>query len=295
MRRGLPQTLLALGLAACAGVPAATLPETPNTTTSVVAPSTTTSSAASVTTTTEPATTTSTLPREVEAEVFDPPGPGPHPAVVMVHGGSWVAGSPASLDALARRLQDDGYLVVNTRYTLATLSRPSFPAALDDIACAVRFAATHPESDGTVALIGHSAGAHLAAVVAVTGDAYGGGCPIEAPATATRFVGLAGPYDVTRIGIIAVPFFGSRPEEAPDIWAAANPIGLVVEGSGLNALLVHGADDSIVGTWFAEDFLTALTDAGLAATLEIIAGADHQDVTDPEFVGDLLLEWLETT
>lgn len=294
MRRRLPAILSTVALAACAGVPAATLPESPSTTTSIAVPTTTTS-APSTSTTVLPAITTTTSPVVVDAEVLDPPEAGPHPAVVLVHGGSWVAGSPASLDALARRLQDDGYLVVNTRYTLATLRRPGFPAALDDIACAVRYAAAHPDSDGTVALIGHSAGAHLAAVVALTGDLYGDSCAIEEAGVATRFVGLAGPYDVTRIGFIAVPFFGASPEEAPDIWSAANPMGLVAEGTGLRALLVHGAGDNIVGAWFAEDFLAALTGAGLAATMETIPDADHMDVTSPEFVGDILSEWLETT
>ncbi len=297
MKRRLPALLLTIAVAACAAAPAATAPGAPlsSTTTSAVAPTTTAaqpSTSTAAPTTTLPGTSTTAF-REVDAEVLDPAGSGPHPAVVLVHGGSWVAGSPASLKALAFRLQGEGFLVVNARYTLASLRRPSFPAALDDIACAVRFAASHPESDGSVALIGHSAGAHLAAVVALTGDLYGEGCA-HGPAVATRLVGLAGPYDVTRIGVLALPFFGSAPDDAPDLWAAANPLTLTEPGLSLRALLVHGADDSLVDARFAEDFLGALVDAGLTATMETIAGADHMEIVDPGVVGDLVSGWLET-
>ncbi len=289
MTRRLPALLGLMALAACAALPAANQPGTtaPSTTTTTV--SATTSTVAATTTLPGPTTTS---PRQVDADVLDPASPGPHPSVVLVHGGSWVAGSPASLRALALRLQEEGFLVVNTRYTLASLRRPGFPAALEDIACAVRFAASHPESDGSVALIGHSAGAHLAAVVALTGDLYGQTCGVGRPTSATRLVGLAGPYDVTRIGLLAVPFFGFAPDEAPDLWAAANPLALTKPGLGLQALLVHGADDGIVDEGFAEDFLGALVDAGLPATMETIAGADHMEVVDPGLVGDLLSGWL---
>lgn len=293
MRGRRPATLIVLLLSACATVHPATSADPESTTTTVPSDTTTTTSAPAATTTTVLATTTTEPPpREVDAEVFDPPRPGPHPAVVLVHGGSWVGGSPASLEGLARRLQDDGFLVVNTRYTLASLRRPGFPAALEDIACAVRFAASHPESDGTVSLIGHSAGAHLAAVVALTGDLYGEECTVGAPAVAGRFVGLAGPYDVTRIGLLAVPFFGATPDEAPEIWAAANPMGLVVEGSDLRALVVHGEDDNLVDIRFAEDFVAALDEGGLVAAMEAIPGAGHMSVTDPDVVGDLIAAWL---
>ena len=283
MKRRLPALLLMTAMAACTAVPAAS-----TTTTTAAQPSTSTAAP----TTTLPGTTT-TAPREIDAEVLDPPSPGPHPAVVLIHGGSWVAGSPASLEALAVRLQEDGFLVVNARYTLASLRKPGFPAALDDIACAVRFAASHPESDGSVALIGHSAGAHLAAVVALTGDLYGEGCT-HGPAVASRLVGLAGPYDVTRLGLLAAPFFGAAPGEAPEIWAAANPMLLVKPGLALQALVVSGSADRLVDARFGEDFLDVLVGAELEATLETIDGADHMDMVDPGFVGDLVSGWLAT-
>ena len=125
--------------------------------------STTSTTVARPTTTTVPATTTTVLTvADLGMEVLVPQGEGPFPAIVTVHGGAWVIGSPALMRPLARFLTDAGYLTVNTSYQLATNQAASFPAAVDDIACAVRIAAAHPLSDGTVVLIGHSAGGHLA-------------------------------------------------------------------------------------------------------------------------------------
>ena len=69
-----------------------------------------------------------------------PEGEGPFPALVLVHGGGWVAGTPSLMSGLARFLTDAGYLTVNTAYTLSN-GIAGFPWAVDDVACAVRHAA----------------------------------------------------------------------------------------------------------------------------------------------------------
>lgn len=71
---------------------------------------------------------------------------------------------------------------------------------VEDLVCAVRFAAAHPSSDGTVAIVGFSAGAHLSALVALTGNRYGQDCPFPGTGVPDRLVGLAGPYDAERLG-----------------------------------------------------------------------------------------------
>ena len=127
------------------------------------------------------------------------------------------------MDPLARYLNENGFLTVNTRYHLSSLEVAGFPHAVDDVACAVRYAASHPDSDGTVAVIGHSAGAHIGAIVALNGDEYGGVCPVSGEVLPNEFIGLAGPYDVERIGLPMVVFFGAGPSVDPEAWAAGNP------------------------------------------------------------------------
>ncbi|HSK05996.1 MAG TPA: alpha/beta hydrolase, partial [Acidimicrobiia bacterium] len=160
---------------------------------------------------------------DIGLEILVPEGEGPFPATVLVHGGGWVGGSPVLMRDLARFLTGEGYLTVNAPYTLSN-GIAGYPIAVDDVACAVRYAAAHPDGDGTVALVGHSAGAHLAALVALDGGRYGESCPLPDPVSPGRFVGLAGPYDVARLGPFLLPFFGAGPDEDPGIWAEGNPL-----------------------------------------------------------------------
>lgn len=256
---------------------------TTSTTTTIVAPATTASS--------PPGSTT--VPLEIDAETRVPEGEGPFPAVVLVHGGGWVAGTPSVMDPLARHLTENGFLTVNTRYRLSSLDVPGFPHAVDDVACAVRFAAAHPDSDGTVAVIGHSAGAHIGAIVALDGEEYGGICPVTGPGVPNDFIGLAGPYDVERIGLPMLVFFGAGPDLDPEAWAAGNPQGLTDENTDLDSLIMYGELDGIVDDSFAFNFHEALLESGSTSLLEEVEGARHNDMHDPALVGDLIVTWLE--
>ena len=295
-------TVLVLVVVACSPATAGdtTTSTTPATTTTVGEPTTTvtTTPTTSSTTTTIPETTTTgspttttTLP-DIDAEIGVPEGEGPFPAVVLVHGGGWVAGDPGLMRSLARHLKDAGFLTINTRYQLAG-EVPGYPRAIEDVACAVRFAAAHPDSDGTVALIGHSAGAHISAVVALTGDTYTDGCEISGTGIPDKLVGLAGPYEVDRLGVLMIPFFGSGPSEDPDAWFAGNPLNLTDENTDLQSLLMHGSDDGLVDYSFTADFDEALTTSGSSSLIEVVEGARHNDMHDPDFVGDLIVVWLE--
>ncbi|HSO50215.1 MAG TPA: alpha/beta hydrolase, partial [Acidimicrobiia bacterium] len=217
---------------------------------------------------------------------------GPFPAVVLVHGGGWVAGSPSIMRPLAQHLTDAGYLTVNTQYALSG-EQPGFPAAVDDVTCAVRYAAAHPDSDGTVAVLGHSAGAHISAVVALSGDDYGDSCPIAGTGLPDRLVGLAGPYDVARLGILMIPFFGVGPAEDPEAWAAGNPIHLVDQNPALDGLLMYGEEDGLIDPSFTFDFAEALEAEGSEALVEGVEDAHHNDMYAPRFVGDLIATWLD--
>ena len=297
-RRGLTALLIATVLVGCTGTGVGepstpTLaPTTSSTTTTTTSPTITTTIPPSTTTTTSAATST-TRPEAVDADVSVPGGDGPFPAVVLVHGGGWVTGGPRQIEPLGGYLNDNGFMTVNTSYTLATLDSAAYPDAVDDVACAVRYAATHPDSDGTVTLIGHSAGAHIGAIVALTGHEYGGDCPIPGTGVPDRFVGLAGPYDVSRLGLAVAAFFGGGPERFPDAWEAGNPQLLTDENPNLEALIMYGELDGIVSDTFAFDFHDALLGSGADSLLELVEGARHNDMHDPDIVGDLIVTWLE--
>lgn len=281
--------LALLFASACAPAPGTETTGTSDQNTTSLPPSSTTATSVVAAVT----TTTPTTISDVDIEVALPEGEGPFPVVVLVHGGGWVGGSPDLMRDLARFLTEEGYLTVNAAYTLAN-GTAGFPVAVDDIACAVRRAAEHPDGDGTVAVIGHSSGAHLAALVALDeGGVYGEGCASTQPFIPDRLVGLAGPYDVARLGPLIFPFFGIRPNEDPEIWQAGNPMNQAGNNLGLSSLIMHGEEDALIDLSFATDFVDALTEAGSEALVEVVEGARHNAMHDPDIVGDLIVAWLE--
>ena len=108
-----------------------------------------------------------------------------------------------------------------------------------------------------------------------------------------RLVGLAGPYDVARLGPLILPFFGVRPNEDPEMWQAGNPLNQVANNPDLASLIMHGEEDGLVDLSLATDFAEALTAAGSEAVVEVVEGARHNEMHDPDVVGDLILAWLD--
>ena len=98
-------------------------------------------------------------------DLYPADGDGPHPAILFIHGGSWVAGSPITPDKLAKRLAERGYSVVSVDYALAPEHR--HPEGLDDCVAAAGWLAAEAAGLGMdparLAIMGDSAGGNLAA------------------------------------------------------------------------------------------------------------------------------------
>jgi acetyl esterase/lipase len=100
------------------------------------------------------------------ARVYTPPGDGPLPVVLLVHGGGFVGGDLDVIDEPARALAlDTGAIVVTATYRLAPEAR--FPSAHDDVLTALQWTAKEIAAHGgdpeRLAVLGDSAGANLAA------------------------------------------------------------------------------------------------------------------------------------
>ena len=118
-----------------------------------------------------------TLPGGTRVRIYTPSGPGPKPALVYFHGGGWVLGSPATIDAPCRRLANaSGCVVVSVDYALAP--EHHFPKPLDDCYAATAYVAGHAASFGVdarrIAVGGDSAGGNLAAAVTLMARERGG-------------------------------------------------------------------------------------------------------------------------
>ncbi|MFJ6720851.1 alpha/beta hydrolase [Streptomyces sp. NPDC091259] len=129
----------------------------------------------------------------VPVRIYRPRPPGPAPAVVYCHGGGFIVGDLDTHDAICRRLcRDVEAVVVAVGYRLAP--EHPFPAAYEDCLAVARDVAGHPErfggGSGVFALAGDSAGADLAAAVALAlRDA---GTPVAAQLLAYPVTDLTG-------------------------------------------------------------------------------------------------------
>lgn len=123
-------------------------------------------------------------------DIYAPSGSERLPVVVFFYGGSWEEGDRRDYAFVGRALAAQGVLVAVPDYRV----RPevAYPAFLEDCAAAVRKVAAVAGAFGgdasKLAVMGHSAGAYNAAMVALH-PAYAMGVPIGA------VVGLSGPYD----------------------------------------------------------------------------------------------------
>jgi acetyl esterase/lipase len=291
-----PIALSALALSAL--VAACSAPDTSADPTSTAGPTTTTSSPAPAST--PPAADESFTTEEyltgVEADIHLPPDPSGAPVIVLVHGGSWRETDRTGLTALAGSLAGDGMVVVNATHR-TTSAGADVATMVGDVVCATRFAAaTAAAGDGTIGplvVVGHSSGAHLAALAALAGDRFPTRCP-HPEAAIDGLVGLAGPYEIAEVASLIQPAIGASPDDDPEGWELADPFAHVAERTELPVLLVHGTDDRTLDVSFSEDFATALDDAGHPVDLEIVPGADHFTIYSPEVLTDLLTGWVTT-
>jgi len=101
----------------------------------------------------------------LRADVAVPAGAGPHPVMILIHGGGWIAGSPKTHRKLGAQFAGQGYLTINVDYRLAPEN--PFPAGFDDCVFAAKWAAENAgrwNGDASrMAMAGDSAGGNLAA------------------------------------------------------------------------------------------------------------------------------------
>ena len=221
-------------------------------------------------------------------DVAWPAGAGPYPLVVLIHGGGWSGGDKSAYHDAMRLLAGQGYAAASINYRLASAPRNIFPAAVEDVRCAVRWlrahAGTYRIDPARVGALGHSAGAHLAAMLGTAAGVPGldGACPLrgESPAV-SAVVSAAGPQDIRTAGALdpsqrgmVENFLGARPEDVMERALLASPAVHVRAGTP-PFLLIHGTADGVVPVRQSRSMLDTLRAAGVPSTLIELPGVGH--------------------
>jgi acetyl esterase/lipase len=194
------------------------------------------------------------------------------PVVIFWHGGRWSFGDKADYKFVGAALAQCGYVAVLPNYRHYPQVRMA--GFMEDAACAAVWASLHASDFGgdesRLYLMGHSAGAHMAALVALD-PRYFAALGQSTPRIA-GVIGLSGPYDFLPLRESDVQdMFGPPPD-----YAQSQPINFVRRDAP-PMLLLHGLDDVTVLPKNSRNLATALNAAGGSATLKLYPKRGHAD------------------
>lgn len=228
-------------------------------------------------------------------ELRVPPGPGPHPVVILVHGGCFKAAYATARDLapIGDALKDSGIATWNIEYRRVGQSGGGWPGTYLDVGHAVdhlrTLAREHSLDLGRAVVVGHSAGGHLAMWAAARARLpLGSPLHIPDPLPVRGVVNLAGPLDMTANiagyqslcrDTVITALMGGTPAAVPERYAHASALQLLP--LGLPQVLVWGEFEDFVPRPSAEAYVEAARQSGDPVQFIVIPGVGHFEIASP--------------
>lgn len=196
----------------------------------------------------------------------------PGPLIVFWHGGRWTTGDKIEYRFVGAALAELGCVTVIPNYRrYPTVKLQGF---MEDAARAAAWADEHARALGADAgrlyTMGHSAGAHIAALLTL--DSRYVAAMGRPTLRIAGLIGLSGPYDFLPLKEDDVKDMFGPPEH----YADSQPVNFVSEDSP-PALLIHGSKDRMVAPGNSSSLAAALHACGVAATLRLYPRSGHAD------------------
>lgn len=213
------------------------------------------------------------LPRQ-QLDIYRPKSGEVKATILYLYGGGWVSGARWYYRLFGRAMAARGYTVVVPDYHL--YPKAAFPAFVEDAALAYKWLHDHAGELGgnssRLFVMGHSAGAHISALLALD-EKYLGAHGLR-PSHIKGVIGLAGPYTLNPLKWPGVKDIFASSAGDP---ASARPIKLARNGAP-PMLLLHGERDRIVKSEASVNFAKALTAAGSSAEAKIYPKIGHFEI-----------------
>ncbi len=204
----------------------------------------------------------------LRADIYQPQGKGPFPAVVVIHGGGWDGGERSDMNRFARELAANGFVAMNISYRL--VPEAIHPAQVEDCREAVRWLRQHADEFSVdvahIGAFGYSAGAHLAMLLGV--NPPGQNTLISSRVQAV--VAGSGPTDLRKYpkSPLVQGYLGGPPEGREAMYADASPI-VHVTADDAPTYIYHGKRDRLVGVDQAEAMARELASTGVDVELDV--------------------------
>ena len=224
------------------------------------------------------------------AELFRPPGAGPFPVAVLVHGGCWTKefGGITQLRDMAGALNAQGIAVWNVEYRRVDEEGGGYPGTYQDVNAALQLLQAQGPAQQLdlkrVVAIGHSAGGQLVQWLAGR-SRIAPSSPLFQPSfmAISQIISLGGLADLRREQALIkssceremVDLTGLPSATRPDVFSDTNAAELMPNGS--HTVLITGEFDTVSPPRVAHDYAARAIAAGDSARVIILPGASHYD------------------
>ncbi len=229
-----------------------------------------------------------------------------HPVLMYIHGGAWVVGSKISVNndrfhESFNALREKGYAIVAPDYTLGKNNASPFPDCIQDAKKALEWVYAHAEEKGldasNIGLLGESAGAHIAMMVAYDStftekfpvnyliDVYGPSSLYQLYLDQQPLIDsinarvaslpscLVGDFD------LAGYLFGFNPKQdtskARSLASLFSPVSILNSSIRIPNLLIHGNEDQVVPVNQSSFLMKTLDQKGISYEYLELDGVDH--------------------
>lgn len=204
------------------------------------------------------------------------------PGLIFIHGGAWSGGQREIYHYYTKRMALMGFVATTISYRLS--GEAVFPAAVQDAKCAVRWlrahAAEYSVDPERIAVLGGSAGGHLAMMVGYAADPAleGPGGHQDTSSRVAAVVNLYGPSDLTTPSAKSAEpverFLGGKFAELQPSYEQASPV-LHLDPQDPPTLIIHGDLDELVNISQSDELAQKLEAARVPFAYDRITGWPH--------------------
>lgn len=203
------------------------------------------------------------------------------PMVVFIHGGFWSKGGKNQLPKplIDLLVGQKGYAMASINYRFVKVGSNKYPTQMDDVSQALQYISSKADSLGykkkSFALIGASAGAHLALMYAYANDSQ---------KMTKTVVDIVGPTDLSdstvrgRQGIAdaTISYFLGNPDAKAEIAKTSSPLFNLTKKSGVPTVIFHGENDELVDVHQAKNLHAKLVQLGIKTELNLYPNETHE-------------------
>jgi len=207
-----------------------------------------------------------------------PPGRGPFPAAMFIHGGFWRARYGLEhAGFFCAGLTKSGFLAFNIEYRRVGNPGGGWPGSFEDVTAAYQFlrqiASKYPIDIKRVVVIGHSAGGQLALALAAHHNS------MRAAVSLAGVVNLRRAWELHLSNDAVSEFLGGPPERVPDHYRDASPAELHI---GCPQLILHGVRDDTVPIELSREYVRQKKAKGENMTFLKLPDSGHYELIDPQ-------------